>query len=430
MTLPRAIRPFASRGYRILAIALAATVFGSGVWTVAAVLTVRALGGGPGEFSLVATGFAIGMLVAVLLGGAVADRMRQKTILVTVALAKAAIVTVGVVVGVTTGLEVWHLVVIAVILGIGDAFSFPAYSALLPAILPADELLAANGFEGFLRPVVMQAAGPAVAAALVAAYEPVVALGVVALSHLVAGIVTLFLISPAPPEARASDARSPVLRLLGEIGGGLRYVVTTRWLTATLILVSLLLFAFMGPFEVLLPFAIFGRTEPVIPAWGVAGNLAIALASFGIGGAIGSLVMASLPLPRRYLTVTALLWGVGCIPLVAVGFTREIVVIAAAVFVVGAAFSGGAVIWGTLLQRRVAPEYYGRVSSLDWFVSLLLMPVSMAIAGVVGERIGFAPAFVVAGTVPLVTAVIVVVVARFPRDEVEHPLEARVEVGT
>ncbi len=59
MTLPRAIRPFASRGYRILAIALAATVFGSGVWTVAAVLTVRALGGGPGEFSLVATGFAL-----------------------------------------------------------------------------------------------------------------------------------------------------------------------------------------------------------------------------------------------------------------------------------------------------------------------------------------------------------------------------------
>jgi len=38
------------------------------------------------------------------------------------------------------------------------------------------------------------------------------------------------------------------------------------------------------------------------------------------------------------------------------------------------------VIWGTLLQRRVPAAMLGRVSSLDFFVSLALMPVSMAIA--------------------------------------------------
>jgi hypothetical protein len=121
--------------------------------------------------------------------------------------------------------------------------------------------------------------------------------------------------------------------------------------------------------------------------------------------------------------VTTLLWGIGCIPLVLIGTTNQILVIAAVVFMVGAAFSGGAVIWGTLLQRRVAPEYYGRVSSLDWFVSLLFMPVSMAVAGLVGERVGFAPVFLIAGTVPLVTAVAVVLLARFPADEIRHPLD-------
>jgi MFS family permease len=421
MTMPRALRPFTTRGYRILAIALTANVFAGGVWTVAAVLTVRRLGGGPGEFSVVAGGFATGMLIAVLLGGAVADRVRQKSILVVVAFVKSAVVAFGVLLGLASGLEVWHLAVIAVILGIGDAFSFPAYSALLPAILPADDLLAANGFEGLLRPAVMQAAGPAVAAALIAAYEPTVALAVVAGAHLVAGLVTLTLVSP---EIEAAEpTRNPVAALLREIGGGLRYVVTTRWLVSTLILVSILLFAFMGPFEVLLPFAIFGQTEALVPAWGVEGNLAIALAAFGMGGAVGSVVVASLPLPRRYLTVTTLLWGIGCIPLVLIGTTNQILVIAAVVFMVGAAFSGGAVIWGTLLQRRVAPEYYGRVSSLDWFVSLLFMPVSMAVAGLVGERVGFAPVFLIAGTVPLVTAVAVVLLARFPADEIRHPLD-------
>jgi len=46
----------------------------------------------------------------------------------------------------------------------------------------------------------------------------------------------------------------------------------------------------------------------------------------------------------------------------------------------------------------------------------------MALAGPVGERIGLAPAFLVAGAVPALLAVITVFAARMPRDEIEHPL--------
>ena len=49
--------------------------------------------------------------------------------------------------------------------------------------------------------------------------------------------------------------------------------------------------------------------------------------------------------------------------------------------VIGATFQAGMVIWGTLLQRRVPPEMLGRVSSLDFFVSLVFMPLSFALAG-------------------------------------------------
>ena len=66
----------------------------------------------------------------------------------------------------------------------------------------------------------------------------------------------------------------------------------------------------------------------------------------------------------------------------------------------------------------------GRVSSLDFFVSLALMPVSMALAGPIGERVGLGPAFLIAGTVPTVLAVITVLVARMPSDEIAHPLDA------
>jgi len=55
-------------------------------------------------------------------------------------------------------------------------------------------------------------------------------------------------------------------------------------------------------------------------------------------------------------------------------------------------------------------------------VSLALMPVSMALAGPVGERVGIPVAFVAAAVVPPVLAVIALGAWRLPRDEVAHPL--------
>ena len=102
--------------------------------------------------------------------------------------------------------------------------------------------------------------------------------------------------------------------------------------------------------------------------------------------------------------------------------TSSVWVMAAGAFVVGAAFEGATVIWGTLLQRRVPPELLGRVSSLDFFVSLAFMPVSMAMAGPVSAGIGMNPTFLLAGLVPAAFAVVAIVAARMPADELAHPL--------
>ncbi|WP_054821890.1 hypothetical protein [Arthrobacter sp. JCM 19049] len=57
----------------------------------------------------------------------------------------------------THSLQLWHLVLAGFLSGAGAAFFYPAYSALLPRMLPAAELLAANGIEGTVRPVVQTA---------------------------------------------------------------------------------------------------------------------------------------------------------------------------------------------------------------------------------------------------------------------------------
>jgi MFS family permease len=195
-------------------------------------------------------------------------------------------------------------------------------------------------------------------------------------------------------------------------------MVRTRWLLATLLFATVLVLVIMGPIEVLLPFAVKGQTG------GGAGAFAVALAAFGVGGAIGSLVVASLRLPRRYLTLMILGWGVGCLPIAVIGYTDQLWVMVIALFACGVLFSGAQVLWGTLLQRRVPRAMLGRVSSLDFFVSLALMPLSMAIAGPVGDAIGLAPAFLIAGLVPTVLAIVTLAVARLGADERAHPLDA------
>jgi hypothetical protein len=105
----------------------------------------------------------------------------------------------------------------------------------------------------------------------------------------------------------------------------------------------------------------------------------------------------------------------------------DVWVIAAAVGVVGVCFSAPMVIWGTLLQRRVPSHMLGRVSSLDFFVSLSLMPLSMALTGPVSTGIGLGATFVLAGLVPTVLAVLAIVIAKMPKDELAHPLDVKPE---
>jgi len=85
--------------------------------------------------------------------------------------------------------------------------------------------------------------------------------------------------------------------------------------------------------------------------------------------------------------------------------------------------SAAMVIWGTLLQRRVPDHLRGRIASLDFFVSLLLMPLSMALAGPAGAVFGVTAVFFVAGIGPALISFLVVHFGRMPSDEIANPLD-------
>lgn len=413
----RVLSPFRTPAYRKLALALVLTTFTWGVWVVALVWEVIRIGGGASQLSLVSGANALGMLLPCLVAGVVADRIPQKTILVGVSAVYLAAIAVTAALSLSDLTQLWHLCAASLAFGLATSFYYPAYGAWLPALVPADDLLAVNGFEGMVRPTIGQALGPAVAGSVVAATASGWALLVAATA---AGLALLALL-PVPSTAVRRDLSGhvgvhPVRSALHDIGEGFVYMWRTPWLLATLVYASLMILLMMGPFEVLVPFLIKDGLG------GDAGDHALVLGAFGIGGAVGSLVVAARPMPRRYLTVMNLGWGLGCLPLALYGYLDDVWMMVALGFVVGALFSGPMVIWGTLLQRRVPPAMLGRVSSLDFFVSLLLMPVSMALAGPVAEAIGLRNTFLLAGLAPMVIAVVAIVWARLPEDELAHPL--------
>ena len=297
------------------------------------------------------------------------------------------------------------MAVAAGMLGIAAAFFFPAYSAILPRILPAEQLLAANGVEGVVRPVFQRAVGPAVAGMLVGATFPAVGSVVVAVLFAI-GLVLLVATRGRPSNSPVREPGHEQPRMLRDLRDGFVFMLRTPWLLWTLLFASMFVLVVLGPIEVLLPFIANDRFDDGARMYG------FILAFFGMGSALGALAVSSGRLPRRYLTVMMAMWSVGSIPLVVVGFTSSFTLMAVATFVIGVTDGAGMVIWGTLLQRRVPTEMLGRVSSLDFFVSLAFMPVSFAIVGPLSKVVSMQTIFLVAGIAPVLLAAVAMYAAK------------------
>lgn len=410
----RVLAPFRFREYRLLVAAVSISIFATGMWAVVMTLQVIALDDDPAALSLVAACLGLGMVAFLLVGGIAADRFPQRTIIIAVETVNLVAVASVAVLGLTGVLRLWHMAIAAAVLGIGAAFFFPAYSAYLPRILPAEQLLAANGIEGVMRPTLQQAIGPAVAGVLIGATFPT--LGSVVVATLFGTGLVLLIATRPVAQPLSSDRVREKPRALADLRDGFVFMLRTPWLLWTLLFASGFVLLVIGPIEVLLPFITKARFEDGAQMYG------FVLAAYGIGGALGALAVSSGRLPRRYLTVMMLCWGLGNLPLVVVGYTSSFPLMATAAFVVGLTDSAAMVIWGTLLQRRVPPEMLGRVSSLDFFVSLAFMPVSMAVAGPLSKVVSVETIFLVAGVAPVALAAIAIVAARMPRDEIAHPL--------
>ena len=271
-----ALRPLRYRDFRLLWTGLAVSLAGDGMWLVALAWQVIELDGGPVQLSLVATAYSIGLIGLMLPAGIIADRLPRRTVMLSADIIRAATVAVVAALSLSGVLELWHLALASGLVGVGEALFIPSYTALVPQLLPEEEILAANGLEGTVRPLAQQAIGPALGGLAVALLEPGLAIGMAAAAFLFsAGCLALMRVDSRPVRS-AEEATSA----FSDLREGVAYVRRTPWLWATLTFAFIAVFFFVGPFEVLTPFVI---TDQV---GGGSAEYGILLATFGLGSAI------------------------------------------------------------------------------------------------------------------------------------------------
>jgi hypothetical protein len=279
------------------------------------------------------------------------------------------------------------LVALVLPYGAGQAIFGPAFSSIIPMIVPEEHLVEANSLGHTIRPLAMIVIGPLIGAIIVAAVGTGWAFVADGLTFAVSAFC-IWLMRVRRDREVAGDASD----LWQEIREGVAYVRATPWLVWGLLAGLVSLFCVWGPWETLVPFVVTDQLS------GTEFQLALVFGAGGIGSVVAALVMAQRGgLPRKPLTVMYLSFAVGMGMTAFFGLVANVPQAMAVAFVAEGAISVLVVIWFTAMQRLVPNELLGRVSSLDWMISIMGAPLSFLIVGPLATAFGADIVLVFAG---------------------------------
>ena len=375
------------RDFRLLWAGQTISSIGDQIFPIAVALKVIHSGGDEGDLGLVLIGRSAAMVLFLVLGGVYADRVSRTKVMIG-ADAFRAIAVAGL--AVTPGeVPLWALALLTFVVGGGEAFFRPAYGAIVPSVVPTDRLAKANAYTSVSLKTSF-ILGPALGGLLVATAGPNWALGIDAMTFVVS-IATLVRIAEPPRPPR--EWRQGALR---EALEGVAEVRARPWIGAILVMATLQLMLAIAPYVVLLPFI----SRERLGGDGAYGFLLVISAVGGLAGA----VVAGRWQPRR-----AGLWSVlGMLPyaplLLALAYSDTLALVATLTFVAGLGLEPFMVWWSSALQREIPRDLLARVISLDWLVSIGLMPLGLALVGPATGAFGREAVLIFAAGVMVVTS--------------------------
>ena len=341
-----------------------------------------------------AVGFAgqIPIFFIAPVGGHLADRVdRRRIIIVT---QSCAMILAFVLAALTLSGRVreWHIIVLAALLGLVNAFDMPARQAFIVQMVERDDLMNAIALNSSMFNGA-RVVGPAIAGILVAAIGEGWCFFANAVSY-IAVLAGLFMMTTPRfvPKATATSA-------LQNIVEGLRFVANTAPIRALLLLLALVSFTGM-PYAVLMP--VFA--DRVLHAG--ARGLGILMGASGVGALAGSIMLALRSTVRglgRWVAVSCTIFGA---TLIAFGLSRALWLSVAILVPLGAAMMVQMSSSNTLIQSMVPDELRGRVMAAYTMMFMGMGPLGSLAGGTVADRVGAPIAVMAGGAITIVAAAI------------------------
>jgi MFS family permease len=401
--MARGLAPLRHRGFRLLVGGQLASNFGDAFYAVALPWYVLAEHGGALLLGTVLAAYGVPRTVLLAAGGQASDRWRPWMVMMTSDSVRAVAVAALAVAAASGPARPVVLVPIAAVLGAGEGLFLPGSFAIVPVLLPDEELQSGNALASAVTQLAMLA-GPAVGGALVALAGPAPAFAVDAATFVVSALtlagVRSVQRSAAVTGARAADAPLTVtgteegpLRSAAEPtddGGARSASSPTVWKllrSERILQISLLVtvaanLGSAGADEVALPSLVHG------PLRGSAGSYGSLIAAFGAGALLGTLIAAQGRRARRPAVLGSLVFLGEALFLAVVPYVGGLITIGTAMAAVGVCNGFGNVVMITVFQRWAPPHMLGRLTGLLMLCSFGVFPISVALGALVVHNYG------------------------------------------
>lgn len=386
---------WAGRNYLLLTAAAMVTNLGAHGALIATAFAVMESGGDSGDVGLVAAARIVPLVLFLLIGGAVADRIPRHRVMVAANALNFASQGVFAVLVLTGDPQLWQMMLLTALCGTGQAFFNPAAEGMLMSSVSGEQV--SRAFALFR--MAMHGAGvggAALGGAMIAAFGPGWVLAIDAAAFAVAGAMRAFLDVSHIAKREAGGG------LLADLREGWHEFVGRPWLWSIVAQFSIVV-ALVGAAE-----SVYG---PLVARdqLGGARPWGIALAFFGVGTLVGAVLMMRWK-PRRMLLVGTLGVFPIALPSAALAVPLDVVGLSAAMFVSGVAIEVFGVAWMTTLHQEIPEEKLSRVSAYDWFGSTAMLPLSTALAGPAENVFGRSEALWGSATLIVVVTALVLLV--------------------
>jgi len=373
-----------NRQYRWFWLGMLASFIGIHLQLVARNWLVYEMTGSALSLGIVIAAWGLPILLLSLYGGAVADRLKKRDLLIVTQVANGIITLIIAILIATGGIALWHLIAAAALTGIIFAFHVPARLAIIPELVQKEEILNAIALNSTGMNL-SRFVGFAIGGAL---------LGVIGVAGVYYVVVFCFFVSAAllfmlPVVEKVRQRAVTSIRV--DLVEGVRYIYHSP-LLRSLLAMAFVSIAFGLPYMNLMP--VFAVDIFDVGEFG----LGLLLGMAGLGALIGSLIIASLgDFRRKGLLCIGLAFGFGA-AVALFGFSGSYPLSLALLIAVGLLGAGYLAVNNTLIQSNVPHEMLGRVMSI-YVMTFAMMPLGTLPLGAVSEAIGAQPAIGAGGVI-------------------------------